>query len=136
MKAFRCARRGNQHQTGKVKDRKEFRCANCKGAHSSASPTCPSFHKVQDSWEIVAKEGISYAEAIRSVVRQCNSEGECRVGVNSQKSVKVARADNPVGVCRIGVNSLKRADRDDVIEAIVAKKHVFDVPTQAMKPWL
>ena len=40
------------------------------------------------------------------------SGGGCRVGVNSQKSVKVARADNPEGVCRIGVNSLKRADRE------------------------
>ena len=67
------------------------------------------------------KEGESYAEAIRSVVRPRNSEGACRVGDNSQKSVKAARADNPEGVCRIGVNSLKRADRDDVIEATVAK---------------
>ena len=40
------------------------------------------------------------------------------------------------GVCRIGDNILKRAVRDDVIEATVAKKHELDVPTQAMKPWL
>ena len=48
-------------------------------------------------WEIVAKEEKSYADAIRSVVCQRNSEGGCRVGDNSQKSVKAARADNPEG---------------------------------------
>ena len=47
----------------------------------------------------------------------------CRVGDNSQKSVKAARADNPEGVCRIGVNSLKRADREDEIEATAGRKH-------------
>ena len=69
----------------------------------------------------MAKEGKSYAEAIRSVVRQRHSEEGCRVGDNSQKSVKAARADNPEGVCRIGVNSLKRADREDVIEATAGR---------------
>ena len=117
MKAFRCARCGENHQTRdcKVVDRKEFRCANCKGAHSSASPTCPAFHKVQDSWQIVAKEGKSYAEAIRSVVRQHDPEGAGRSAVNSQQ----------------------RADRNDVIDTPAIKKRaVLDTPTQAMKPWL
>jgi len=114
-KAFRCARCGKQHQTRdcEVKDRKEFRCVNCKGAHSSASPTCPAFHKVQDSWVIVANKGVSYADAIRSVVRQRDPEegGRC-----------------------IAVNNQRRAD---VIEPTVNKKlHVADVPTQAMKPWI
>jgi len=98
-RAFRCARCGEQHPTRdcEVKDRKEFRCANCKGPHSSASPTCPAFHKVQDSWAIVAEKGFSYADAIRSVVRQ----------------------RDPAGGCRLGVNSQRRADRNDVIEATV-----------------
>jgi len=63
----------------------------------------------------VAKEGKSYAEAIRSVVRQ----------------------HDPKGIDRNAVNSQQHVVRADVIDAPASKKRVvLDTPTQAMKPWL
>ena len=74
-----------------------------------ASPTCPAFHflKVQDSWDLVATKGKSYAEAIRPDPSSVNSILQCG---RQQKSVS-----------QKSVNSA-RADRDDVIEAAVVEK--------------
>ena len=105
----RCARCGDQHPTTecKVKEQNQLKCANCKGGHSAASPTCPAFQKIQDAWGLVATEKKTYVEAIKSISRQAQTV----VQVNTKRG-------RPT--------SLRQPDSVGLINAI---------PTQVMKAW-
>ena len=67
----RCARCGRQHRTGECEldTDQTLRCANCKGYHSAASPSCPQYLKVKEAWRIAATENMTYAKAISSVAK-------------------------------------------------------------------
>ena len=116
----RCARCGDQHLSSecKVTERKQLKCANCKGGHSAASPTCQAFHKIQDAWELVATEKKTYVEAIKSVIRQ--QTHVVKVDTTRGRPTSLRQPDTSrKSVNEKSVNNTARADRDDVIEAPV-----------------
>src|SRR5208282_1376712 len=114
----KCARCGRQHRTGEcdIIKGQPLRCANCRGEHSSASPTCPAYTRVKKAWKLSSTEKMSYAKAIGSLPKPS--------AMQKKELVMKAKPDSARALGGRPDRAVRHGDargRDDVIEATIVR---------------
>lgn len=86
----RCSKCGGEHDYGKCDTNATMKCCNCGGEHSAAYRGCEVSKRMQEVQRVKVTQGVSYAEAVRSVEKVkvvANSSVPNEGGEEQKKSV-------------------------------------------------